>query len=46
MSTDEEGCQGWVPANYLEKKVIEGPLSPPPEPFEDEAGELAHLMRK
>ena len=35
-----------MPANYLEQRVLEGPVSPPPEPFEDENGELAHLMMK
>lgn len=38
--------QGWVPANYLEQRVIGGPTSPPPDPFEDEMGELASILMK
>ena len=38
--------QGWVPANYLEKRIFDGPISPPPDPFEDEMGELANIMLK
>ena len=47
--------QGWVPANYLEQRVIGGPLtpdhfqdptSPPPDPFEDETGEIANILMK
>ena len=45
MSGDNES-QGWVPANYLEQRIFEGPLSPPPDPFEDEMGELANIMMK
>ena len=45
MSADNES-QGWVPANYLEQRIIEGPISPPPDPFEDETGELATIMMK
>jgi len=51
MSSQNEE-QGWVPANYLERRVLEGPLShdatesPPPEPFQDDTGELADLMLK
>ena len=50
MSSQNEE-QGWVPANYLEHRVLEGPLShdatgsPPPEPFQDETGELTNLMK-
>ena len=40
-------AKGWVPANYLEKRVIEGaPPSPPPSPFVDETGELGRLVMK
>ena len=38
--------KGWVPANYLERQVLEGPSSPPPEPFIDETGELQRVMLK
>ena len=38
--------QGWVPANYLERRVFDGPTSPPPDPFEDETGELESIMMK
>ncbi len=47
--SDTEGGpppQGWVPANYLDKRIFDGPISPPPDPFEDEAGELASIMMK
>ena len=36
---------GWVPADYLEKQVLDGPTSPPPEPFVD-TGELARIMER
>ena len=40
-------AKGWVPANYLERRVIEGaPPSPPPSPFIDETGELGRLVMK
>ena len=45
MAADSES-QGWVPANYLEHQVIDGPRSPPPDPFEDETGELACILMK
>ena len=38
--------KGWVPANYLERQVLDGPSSPPPEPFIDETGELERVMLK
>ena len=41
------GNEGWVPANYLEPITGgDDPTSPPPDPFEDEAGELQRLMMK
>ena len=45
-TSDSDPPQGWVPANYLEKRIFDGPISPPPDPFEDEAGELANIMMK
>lgn len=39
-------AKGWVPATYLEKRVIDGTSSPPPEPFMDEMGELSRIMMK
>ena len=40
------GRDGWVPAAYLEQQTLEAPSSPPPEPFEDETGELQRIMMK
>jgi hypothetical protein len=45
VSADSES-QGWVPANYLEQRVIVGPASPLPDPFEDVSGELAGILMK
>ncbi len=53
MSSQNEE-HGWVPANYLERRILDGPgsptpegnSSPPPDPFEDETGELTDLILK
>ncbi len=42
--SSESGREGWVPACYLGQFTLTDPSSPPPEPFEDENGELAALM--
>ena len=39
---------GWVPADYLEKQVLEvgRVASPHPEPFVDELGEIQRVMKR
>lgn len=43
--SSESGEQGWVPVSFLEQRVLQGPVSPSPEPFEDDTDELASLMK-
>ena len=45
-STEDRNIVGWVPANYLEKLLKVHSPSPPPEPFEDETGELQRIFMK
>ena len=39
---------GWVPADYLEKRVMDNgrPTSPTPEPFHDETGEIERVIKR
>ena len=49
MSLPESGQSGWVPADYLEKKTLEvgeRALSPGPEPFRDETGEIERVIKR
>ena len=48
VSVLESGQSGWVPADYLEKRVLDvgRTSSPPPEPFQDETGEIERVMRR
>ena len=49
VSLPESGQSGWVPADYLEKKVVEvgeRALSPGPEPFRDETGEIERVIKR
>lgn len=48
MSLPESGQSGWVPADYLEKQVLEvgRASSPRPEPFHDETGEIERVMKR
>lgn len=48
MSLPESDQSGWVPADYLEKQVldVERVSSPRPEPFHDETGEIERVIKR
>ena len=52
VSLTDSSRSGWVPADYLEKKVLavgeeeRGVTSPGPEPFHDETGEIERVIKR